>query len=196
MVVHGKGVHLRRVQNNGPVYEPIAKTHARIAEIAKAGKFGINAIYEWYSLDKINSVPSNKAAFPRGMRPNCLVVVGWSRDSHSDEKTEEGRLVVEEIASSVSGGEIPGLVLSLDLVLTPLHIQFPKVRQEARVLRRSSSRKITPPCKRSRRNTIPRTFSTNGSLFLPIETIFYEYRTGLRHRSYIFVLIVLNFCPL
>ncbi len=107
MVIPGKGALMRGVMNDGPVYENIAKTHERIAEIAKAGKFRVNAIYEWYSLDKINSVPPNKTAYPRGTRSNCLIVVVWPRDTHSEEKADEGRRVIEEIAASITGGEVP-----------------------------------------------------------------------------------------
>lgn len=98
---------MKRVVNDGLDYEPIARTYERIIEFAKAGQFAVNAVYEWYSFQKINAVPINKTAFPRRLKPISFIVVGWSPDTHSEEKTEEGWRVMEEIAACITGGEIP-----------------------------------------------------------------------------------------
>jgi hypothetical protein len=105
MVNHGKGVYWKGVAHDGPVLEPMAKAQEKVIEIAKGGKFIGTMVYEWIPLRKINSVPVNKSAYRRTLRPNCLIIVEWPGSTHSAEKVDEARPLAQQIAACVAGGE-------------------------------------------------------------------------------------------
>ncbi|KAF5363801.1 hypothetical protein D9756_000780 [Leucocoprinus leucothites] len=99
----GNGVYWKGVAHNGPDLQSMVKAQKKATEIAKAGTFSVQIVYEWIPLQKINSVPASKTAYRRIPTPNCLV--GWPGDTHSGEKVDEARPVAHQIAGCVAGGE-------------------------------------------------------------------------------------------
>ncbi|KAF9452161.1 FAD binding domain-containing protein [Macrolepiota fuliginosa MF-IS2] len=101
---HGNGVYWKGVTVAGPDYETTAKAHERIAQVAGDGRFTATAIYEWWPLQKVVSVPPENSVFHRIPRPNCLILIGWPGETNSEEKVDEARGYAHEIATLVAGG--------------------------------------------------------------------------------------------
>ncbi|KAL9713801.1 hypothetical protein Ac2012v2_003412 [Leucoagaricus gongylophorus] len=106
MAPHGDGVYWKGVTHNGPALEPITQAHEKAVEIVKNGKFLATLLYEWISLEKINSVPVNKTAYRRLSVPNCLVSISWPGNTHSADKVDEARSLTRQLAARVAGGEL------------------------------------------------------------------------------------------
>jgi FAD/FMN-containing dehydrogenase len=101
----GNGVYWKGVAHSGPDLETMAKVQEKCIEITKGGKFTVQVAYEWIPLQKINSVPVNATAYRRIPDPNCLVIVGWPGNTHSNEKVDEARPLAHQLAGCVAGGE-------------------------------------------------------------------------------------------
>lgn len=106
MAPHGDGVYWKGVTHNGPALEPITQAHEKAVEIVKNGNFLATLLYEWISLEKINSVPVNKTAYRRLSVPNCLVSISWPGNTHSADKVDEARSLTRQLAARVAGGEL------------------------------------------------------------------------------------------
>lgn len=104
--MHRNGVYWKGVTVKGPDYETTARAHKRITEICADGRFTAVAIYEWWPLQKLMSVPAEKTVFHRHPNPNCLVLMGWPGETNSEEKVEEARGYAHEVADLVVTGLI------------------------------------------------------------------------------------------
>ncbi|KAJ3566614.1 hypothetical protein NP233_g6890 [Leucocoprinus birnbaumii] len=101
---HGHGIYWKGLTVKCPDYEAIARAHKRIAEICEDGRFGAVVIYEWWSLDKVMSVPPEKTVFHRSRNPLCLALVAWNGETNSEEKVNEARKYAYEIAELAVAG--------------------------------------------------------------------------------------------
>ncbi|KAJ3565810.1 hypothetical protein NP233_g7401 [Leucocoprinus birnbaumii] len=101
---HGNGVYWKGLTVKCPDYEAMARAHKRIAEVCEDGRFTAVAIYEWWSLDKIMSVPPEKTVFHRHPNYLCLVLIGWRGETNSEEKVHEARKYAHEVAELVVAG--------------------------------------------------------------------------------------------
>lgn len=101
---HGNGVYWKGVTVEGPDYETTVRAYERIQEVSRDGRFTAIAIYEWWPLQKILSVPADRTVFHRIPRPNCLILIGWPGRTNSEEKVDEARRYAHEIAVLVAGG--------------------------------------------------------------------------------------------
>lgn len=101
---HRYGVYWKGVTVQGPDYDTAARAHKRIAEVCRDGRFTAVAIYEWWPLQKILTIPAEDTVFHRHPNPNCLVLVRWPGEANSQEIVDEARKYAHEIAGLVVAG--------------------------------------------------------------------------------------------
>jgi hypothetical protein len=101
MAAHGKGVYLKGATHKRANYLPIANAHNRFVELVKTGNFTGAIIYEYFPLEKINSVPKNATAFRRELVSSVLVNLNW--DQKVQDRSEEGRKYAHELAAIIAG---------------------------------------------------------------------------------------------
>lgn len=65
---------------------------------ASQGGFMPAVIYEYFPLQKINSVPIRATAFRRETTPNVLITLSWDP---SQDKTEEARAISKDIIDTI-----------------------------------------------------------------------------------------------
>jgi len=107
---HGKGVYQKGSGIKFPIPSLVAKAHEKFSEVVQSGKYAGQVIYEYISLKKINSAPTDAMAFPRGLDANVLINLTWDNSIH--DLSEDGRKHAGEIAAIVrgsgSGDHVPG----------------------------------------------------------------------------------------
>ncbi|KAF9559964.1 FAD-binding domain-containing protein [Agrocybe pediades] len=110
MTGHGKGVYQKGSVINRPSPSVVAKAHDKFAEIVQSHQLGGQVIYEYVSLKKINSVPVDATAFPRGLEANVLINISW--DNTVRDASKEGRKYATKLTDILRGevvdSHVPG----------------------------------------------------------------------------------------
>ncbi|PPQ79510.1 hypothetical protein CVT25_003392 [Psilocybe cyanescens] len=100
MAVHGFGVYQKGVAHKRPHPQAIEQAHNKLVNLIKTGNFNGAILYEYFPLQKINSVPRDATAFRREFASSVLVNLTW--DNSVEDRTQEARKHSYELASLIS----------------------------------------------------------------------------------------------
>ncbi|KAF4610041.1 hypothetical protein D9613_010480 [Agrocybe pediades] len=108
MAGHGKGIYQKGAIIARPSPDLVAKAHAKFAELVQIHHLGGGVIYEYISLKKVNSVPADATAFPRGLEANLMINISW--DNSIQNLTHDARKYAGELTDILRGDEVDSLV--------------------------------------------------------------------------------------
>lgn len=100
MAVHGFGVYQKGVAHKRPHPQAIENAHNKFVDLVKTGNFNGAILYEYFPLQKINSVPRDATAFRREFASSILVNLTWNNSVQ--DRTQEARKHSYELASVIS----------------------------------------------------------------------------------------------
>ncbi|KAH9482486.1 FAD-linked oxidoreductase [Psilocybe cubensis] len=100
MAVHGSGVYQKGVAHKRPNPEAIVRAHNKFVDLVKSDNFNGAILYEYFPLQKINSVSRDATAFRREFASSVLVNLTW--DNSTGDRTQEARKHTYELASIIS----------------------------------------------------------------------------------------------
>jgi hypothetical protein len=98
-VPHGNCYYLKGSSHTTPSEDLMAQVVGKAAEISNAGKFRSAFLFEYFSLEKVNSVPVSATAFRRDLSSNILMQLVW--DGKYPERTGEARVVMKDMVDIV-----------------------------------------------------------------------------------------------
>ncbi|KAH6915196.1 FAD binding domain-containing protein [Coprinopsis sp. MPI-PUGE-AT-0042] len=96
---YGKGAYLKGVTQKRRDFESMKQILAKLDVISQEG-FTPAVIYEYFPLQKINSVPVRATAFRRQLDPNILITFAWEGE---EDRSAKARDIVNKIVDDIVG---------------------------------------------------------------------------------------------
>jgi hypothetical protein len=96
---YGRGAYLKGVTHKRPSVHSMEQILGMLGDISQEG-FSPAVIYEYFPLQKINSVPVDSTAFRRQLDPNILITFAWEGE---EDRSGQARGLVNEIVNVVVG---------------------------------------------------------------------------------------------
>ena len=98
-VPHGNCYYLKGSSHTTPDEDLMGQVIGKAVEISNGGKFRPGVLFEYFSLEKVNSVPVPATAFRRDLTSNILMQLIW--DGKYPERTGEARVVMKDMVDMV-----------------------------------------------------------------------------------------------
>ncbi|KAF5326847.1 hypothetical protein D9619_005057 [Psilocybe cf. subviscida] len=103
IAAHGPGTYQKGTGNKSPDFPSLKRAHEKVIETVGSGKINGAVLFEYYPLQKVNTVPREATAFRREMVNNVVLILRW--DQKTVDRTVEARSIGAELLDILQGGQ-------------------------------------------------------------------------------------------